>query len=244
MANEPYLNKALTTIEEVKKIGNYNGDIVLLVGDDLKDKVNYSNIIIKHFPTIDKSETLNKLNNKNISDGREFFKTFQYHKTYCFHKYFKSWDKCLFLDAGMKIIKPIKKIINLDCAGKLLAHSDAYPNYQWKLSCQFDKKYFPELYFDLEKQYDLNIDYFQSGIMLYDTNIIEEDTCQTLIDLSNKYYNTRTNEQAIFNLYFNCYKKIWEQIKIKDDETYYYDHNERSSFSWRDYIILKNKLTK
>jgi hypothetical protein len=245
LTNEPYLNRAHQTIQELRTNGKYQGKIVVIIGDDLKDRVDYDdeNVIIKYFPTIDKKESLKKLSNYRISDGREFTKTFQWQKTYCFHEYFKNWKKCCFIDAGMRIIKPVEKILDLECSGKLLAHSDAYPTYERTLSGQFESSYFSELFDELKNNYDLEIDYFQSTIMLYDTEIIEKDTFKILIDLSNKYYNTKTNEQAIFNLYFTCYKKVWEQLKIKDEETYYYDFFERNSQTYDNYIMLKYPKT-
>jgi hypothetical protein len=245
LSNEPYLDRAHQTIQELRENGKYDGEIVVIIGDDLKDRIDYDDdkVIIKYFPTIDRTASLEKIANSRISDGREFAKIFQWQKTYCFHEYFKNWNKCCFIDAGMRIIKPVDKIINLNCENKLLAHSDSYPTYERILSCQFDSLYFSELFDELKANYDLDIDYFQSTIMLYDTNIIKDNTFNTLIELSNKYYNTKTNEQAIFNLYFTCYKKVWEQLKIKDEETYYYDFFERDSQTYKNYIMLKYPKT-
>ena len=126
----------------------------------------------------------------------------------------------------------------------MLAHSDAYPTYEWMLKNQFDFNQFPELYKELNQNFNLQVNYFQSTILLYDTSIIEDNTKDILIELSNKYINSKTNEQGIMNLYFNCLKNIWEQIKIKDEETFYYDFFERNNFKWSDYIMLKYPKTR
>jgi hypothetical protein len=249
MTNKPYLEKALDTINQIRKIGLYEKDVVLLIGDDLKDDNNIKNVenyntIIKYFPEFDRSDIIKELRYKPISlDGREVNKIFQWHKIHCFDVYFKQWKKCLYVDSGMKIFKPIDKIISLDCTNVLLAHSDAYPMYDWKLNVQFDYFYFKDLYNELNEEYDLNIDYFQSGILLYDTNIITDNTKTDLIELSYKYINSKTNEQGVLNIYFNCIKKIWKQIKIKDDETHYYDYWERYNLKCSDYIMLKYPKT-
>jgi hypothetical protein len=143
----------------------------------------------------------------------------------------------------MKIFKPIDKIVSLNCTDKILAHSDAYPFYEWKLNIQFDSIYFPELFNELNEKYDLNRDYFQSGILLYDTKIITDNTKSDLIELSYKYINSKTNEQGILNIYFNCIKNIWKQVQIKDDETYYYDYWERDNLKYNNYIMLKYPRT-
>jgi hypothetical protein len=109
----------------------------------------------------------------------------------------------------------------------LLAHSDAYPTYQWKLSCQFLE----------DTHFHLDIDYFQSTIMLFDTSIIEDDTFQQLYELTEKYPISTTNDQGILNLYFNCIKKKWKQIVLQDETTYYYDFCVRNSD--KPYIMTK-----
>ena len=50
---------------------------------------------------------------------------------------------------------------------------------------------------------------------------------------------SKTNEQGIMNLYFNCTLKIWKQIQTKDNETRYYDMWERVSTTKKDFIMLK-----
>jgi hypothetical protein len=78
---------------------------------------------------------------------------------------------------------------------------------------------------------------------MFDTKIINDDTYDTLVELSNKYPNSKTNDQGIMNLYFLCIRNIWEQIMIKDDETFYYDFSERNGLNKNNYIILKYPQT-
>lgn len=244
MCNKPYLEKAKNTIKQLRDVGKYQDDIVLLIGNDLKDEnILIDNVIIKYFPDIDRSAIVEILKKKPIFDGREVNKIFQWHKIHIFDTYFKRWKKCLYIDSGMHIFNPIHKIMDLDCKDKLVAHSDSYPTFEWKLKIQFDSIQFPELYKELCSIYNLEIDYFQSGILLYDTNIIDENTKKDLLDLSNKFINSKTNEQGIMNIYFNCIKKIWEPVKIKDDETYYYDYWERNNLRYSNYIMLKYPKT-
>jgi len=246
MTNKGYLEKAKITINQIRKVGNYKDDVVLLIGDDLKnEKIDIENVIVKYFPNFDRSNIIEFLKKKPLDgDGREITKVFQWHKIHCFDVYFKQWKKCFYIDVGMQIYKSIDKILNLDCDDKLLAHSDSYPMYEWKLKNQFDNKQFPDLYNELYNNYNLEIDYFQSTILLYDTNIIEENTKNNLIELSNKYINSKTNEQGIMNIYFNCIIKIWESIKLKDNNTYYYDFMERENLKWYNYIMLKYPRTR
>lgn len=242
--DRPYLNKAQETISKVRTVGGYTGDVVVMVGDDLKDlKSSDPKIIIKYFPTIDRTQALKRLNGISTSDGREFYKPFQWHKVYGFHPYFKQWKRCWIIDAGMHIFKPLNKILDLPWEGKLLAHSDAYPTYERKLFDCFDRDRFPDLYEELASKYDMNVDYFQCTTLLYDTALIDDTIVPRLIDFSQKYVNTRSNEQPFVNLIFTCEKKAWQQLKVGDDETFYYDFFERGNHKHSDYIMLKYPKT-
>lgn len=248
VTNKAYIKKAKVTLNRIRKVGNYKGDVVFLIGNDLKDEIKTHNIekkntFVKYFPDIDRGGIVEELKKKPTGDGREINKIFQWHKLHCFDIYFKKWKKCFYIDVGMYIFKSIDKILNLDCENKLIAHSDAYPTYERKLKSQFDSKQFPDLYKELYDKYDLESDYFQSGIMLYDTKLIVEQTKNNLLELSNKYINSITNEQGILNIYFNCIKKVWEPIVIKDEQTHYYDYWERFNLKWNNYIMLKYPRT-
>lgn len=97
-----------------------------------------------------------------------------------------------------------------------------------------------EIYFFQISQIKLNIDFFQSGILLFDTNIIKHNTFVELVKLSEEYFISKTNEQGIMNLYFNSKLKIWKQIQVKDDTTFFYDMWERPKYKKHDYIMLKS----
>lgn len=242
---DSYKNHTIRTIKELRIIGEYKGDIILMYDEEYSDEFKYKliefNVILKFFPKIDRTKFLDMFREKPFigGDKREITKTFQYHKFYLFDKFFKKWKKIFYIDAGMHIFKPIQRMLELDCSNKLLAHSDAYPYYNSKLDCQFEKEAYPQVYEELKKEFNLNIDFFQSGILLFDSNIIQENTFDELIKLSEKYFISKTNEQGIMNLLFNCKLKIWKQIQIKDNETFYYDMWERPKYKKNNYIMLK-----
>lgn len=250
MFNKKYLNKSYGTINQIRNAGEYKGDIVCIISDDLKgnsDLYKDDNIIIKEFKEIDINRIADDPKKRSILYKGLFpmwQKMIHYHKLYCFHPWFKeNYKKCFYIDTGTHIFKSLSKIINLDCTDKFLAHSDAYPLYNTRLSCQFDKILYPELYKVLENTFDLNADHFQATVFMYDTNIITDNSFNEIIDLAYTYVNSRTNDQAILNLYFNCILKKWEQIKIKDDKIYYYDFWERGNLTRNDYIMLKYPRT-
>jgi hypothetical protein len=239
MCDSLFLVKAIKTIKQIRTIGKYSGDIVLMIGDDLRDRniAIDSNTIIKYFPTIDRSIFVEKFKIRPITDnGVEIQKVFQWHKLHCFDTYFKQWNKCFYIDAGMNIYKDINPFFNLDCTNSFVAHSDAFPAFVWKLHGQFDRVQFPDIFFKLEQTYNMNVDYFQTTFMLYDSRIIKEESKNKMLYLSETYFNSLTNDQGIINLYIICERNIWKPL---DPSLLYYDFHVRTGKSQSQYIMLK-----
>lgn len=247
VANEAYLDKFIETCRQLIEYGRYRGAICLIVGDDLKDKAQMHPFIIRHcvyvkyFPDIVFPSSFYKVQNElQSTDGRNLMKKFQWHKLHLFNSFFKNWDYVFYMDCGMNIYRPIQPMIDVRKKGALLAHSDAYPTYEWKLGGQYEKTH--PLYQELCKKYDLDIDYFQTGIMLYDTKIIRDDTFQELYNLAVQYPISRTNEQAIMALYFTTIYKVWEQIPLRSatENVLFYDYWARN-MNETNYTITKVK---
>lgn len=243
MCDKLYFKRFIYTCNQLVKNGKYNGTICLVIGDDLLndkmldcDIIKNNNIIIKHFPNIQFPKEFLEINNNIISDGRNLTKTFQWHKLNFFNTYFKQWKYVFYLDCGMTIFSDISPILNQITEHKIVAHSDAYPTYDWRLHDQFCKKN-TEYFTKLNNTYNLNIDYFQTGIMLYDTEIITENTYTDLLNLALEYPISITNEQGIIALYFTNVRPLFKQIKTRDETTYYYDALSRNPNN--KYIMLK-----
>jgi hypothetical protein len=243
VCNKPYFTKFINTCNQLIIKGKYTGSICLVIGDDLCNYnlanfpfIKNNNIIVKHFPDIKFPDQFEKINNKVNTDGRNLTKKFQWHKMHLFNTYFKQWDYIFYLDCGMNIFSDITPILNECKENTLLAHSDAYPTYEWKLRDQFCKNN-QLCYTKLSNTYNLNIDYFQSTIMLYDTKIIEDNTFIDLINLAIQYPISKTNEQGIMALYFTNIKPLFKQIKIHNEYTHFYDFLSRNKNN--KYIMLK-----
>jgi hypothetical protein len=244
LTNYSYFDKMIYTLNNILK-HNYKGDICIVIGDDLLNtsKLNDTpllkapNIQIKHFSDIKFSEkfllNFNNLNRNNI--WKE--KIFQYHKFYIFDTFFKQWDYIFYIDSGINIFSSLQPILDSAKPNKFLAHSDAYPDYQWKLETQFAAE--NNIFDKLKQKYNLNIDYPQTTIMLYNTSIIDENTVNDLISLAEEFSISKTNDQGIIALYFTCIKKNWEQIQLGDEKTWYYDYLLRPEKSNKKHIMLK-----
>lgn len=243
LCNKGYFNNFIYTCNQLITNGKYTGNICLVVGDDLNndelldcDIIKNNNIIIKHFPNIQFSNSFIDMQ-KNMNRPPHWFqKQFQYHKLHLFNTFFKQWDYIFYLDCGITIFSELSPIINEITENTLLAHSDAYPTYGWKLHDQFDKTT-TDCFAELNNKYNLNSDYFQTTMMLYDTKIIKSDTYDNLLNLLLKYPISITNDQGIIALYFTHLHPLFKQIKTHNEDTYFYDYLSRN----RDnkYIMLK-----
>ena len=244
VCNNNFIYKFIDSYNQLINNGKYKGDVCLIIGNDLNNSPIINEIkaktpiIIKYFPDIVFSDYFYEINGniEGSNDKRHLTKRFQWHKLYVFDNYFKNWEFILYMDTGMYIYNDISHIIAEKEENKIIAHSDAYPSYVWKLKGQFDLKN-EEIFKDLDNSFNLNIDYFQTGMMLFDTKIIEEDTFQNLISLANKYPISKTNEQGIISLYFIEIKKLWKALRINNDKFHLYDYDKRNKNV--DYIMTK-----
>ena len=242
VCNKAYFNKFTYTCTQLLTNGKYTGDICLVIGDDLRNDalldcnlIKNNNITIQYFPDIQFSQQWLESNNQINTDGRNISKRFQWHKLHLFNTVFKKWRYMFYIDCGMSIYSDVTPMLQECTENTLLAHSDAYPTYEWKLHTQFDTT--KEQFAELNSKYNLNIDYFQTGIMLYDTNIIEDTTFAELLALACEYPISKTNEQGITALYFTNSKPYFKQIRTNNEYTYFYDSMRRRGC--HNYIMVK-----
>lgn len=251
VTDRAFKDKFEKTVDMLKKTGKWTGDILLIHSPDMDDTMinDYKKRrIITHnhcCSLIDTSNIVAQRKKYGVvspdppNNQRIYKKLFQYHKIYIFSTFLKQWDRVLYIDSGMKIFGDINRIFKIDPKDKLLAHSDAYPTYEWKLNWQFDEKANPDQAKKLRDKIDLTVDYFQTTILYFNTAIITDNMVSDLIELSKEYYISKTNEQGVMNIYFNGLNKIWEQIPTKDDKGYLYDYLARGNIHKSKYLMLK-----
>lgn len=246
VTNKKYLEKFYATCNQLRTVGNYKGDVCLIIGDDLNNDefknnefITENKVIVKHYPdTHFTPEFLEKQKNLN-RQSFWFDKLFQYHKLYLFTDYFKKWDYIFYMDCGITILNDITPMMEVrEGKNKLLAHSDSYPKYDNNLDYQFDT--FMEEFQNLREKYCLNVDYPQTTIMLFDTNLIEDNMRDKLLDLTYEYPISLTNDQGIIALYFTCINSAYKQIPLKNENTYFYDYFLRDY--GQPYIMVKDTV--
>jgi lipopolysaccharide biosynthesis glycosyltransferase len=146
----------------------------------------------------------------------------------------------------MHIYNNIDRLLNINPMDKLMAHSNCYPSHYgiWKLSHEFQLETDLEIVNHLKNVCNLDLDdHFQSGVLLFNSSIIENDTFNNLYELINVYAPLiKYNDQTIFNLYFISIKNIWKPLPIRDSYGLLYDYWERGC-NYNEYIMLKEPLT-
>ncbi len=245
VVDRAYYSKFVDTCTQLVTAGEYTGDICLVIGDDLNNEefrnsafIQQHNIIVKHFPNLRFSE---EFLDKQLLLNRPYKwvkKLFQYHKLHIFNTFFKKWDYLFYLDCGITIYADISPMLDLAESNTMLAHADNYPKYNQALWCQFDRNM--EEYTKLSEIYNLDVNYPQTTIMLFDTSLIEEDTFDNMWNLTMEYPISVTNDQGIIALYYTCVKKAYRPIPLGDEHICFYDYFRREPD--QPYIMIKDSV--
>lgn len=249
VANFRYLYKNFPRIyNELRTQGNYEHEIIVVTTyfapTILIKYLNKSNNVkVLRFKKIKfDTSTNNSFMNLKTEENRHINKNFQWHKLYLFHQKLKKWPYIFYMDINMTIHHDVNKLLGILPNNNLLARADGYPNYDWKLESQFDSLH-PK-FKSLSTEFDLEItDYFQTGVMYYDTNIINKNTLSEIMDLIKKYPLSITNEQGILNIYFIFNKKKYQQLTefVEDKISYFYWKLPNKKVIITKALTLKNK---
>ena len=218
VANFKYLYKHFPRIyQQLRTKGNYSGEIVVITNmicpsifiKFLRRKNNVT--ILRFRKIIFNKEAEEALSSLSAVPNRHLTKNFQWQKLYLFHNKIKKWKYIFYMDINMNIHHDINPILSIKPNKKLFARADGFPDYKWKLKTQFDKNH--SKYNDLYKKYNLEItNYFQTGVIFFDTSIVKNNTLSEIKLLVQKFPISITNEQGILNLYFIFEKNQYEQL--------------------------------
>jgi hypothetical protein len=125
LCDEPYLHKAIRTIKDIRGVGQWTGDLVLItVGFTLDEEIKrkYS-IKTVSFPRIDTDSLLSYFRANPFTvptcDGREFKKCTQWEKLHVFDTFFCQWERIVFVDAGLRLLDGVDNFLCLEWRGHL-----------------------------------------------------------------------------------------------------------------------------
>jgi len=255
VTDQTYCNKAIVTINDLRTVGNWDGDIVVITIDfDLEESYkSHLKLIEKKFPSIDKTHLLKEIGPDGFSnsDKREVNKLNQWEKLHVFDDYFLQWERVVFLDSGLRVLDDVKYVLELAYHDSILAPNDASPNFRSNQIFKYQLSYDNEEKIELIKK-DFGNEIFDSYHMLncmwvYDTSILKICNKEELINAMNKYTVCKTNEMGIMNLLFHFKYKLWKEFPSKSSNGKYLfewcELNHNFYTTWRDYCFIKYSVT-
>lgn len=191
------------------------------------------------FPEIDfPPHVMNVIKSLRTGDDRHLTKLFQWHKLNLFRPFFKQWDYVFYLDSNLHVTGDVNPILDQREKYKIVAQDDDFPRFKVLLQEQFDQ--YSKHFGLLSQKYDMTCRYFQTTILLFDTDLITESTFLELENLVLRYPCCGNNDQGFIALYFAAIKKVWkvlQNINPNDEKIVYYDIFRRNKE--KNYIIYK-----
>jgi hypothetical protein len=250
VANEPYVGRAFQSISSARTIGEWRDDIILMGPESLLQLLPFQQSLTQYevqfvaIPFCPVNSVQPFWDQHKTHENYDYIKThpYIYQKFFAFHTMFKAWDVVFYMDSGCVIQGPLERMKTM-CTPRnfLYAHSDSYPFYTYRsLDCQFRFELADaSIKQELESRHNLDIDYFQSTLMIYNTKILEDSTIKRLFELAEKYPMSVRMDQGILNLYWTCERKLWRQMPLQDEVGFLYNFLELKGCKTKDYLILK-----
>lgn len=254
-SNPYYYNRAKQTIREVRNVGKWSGDIVLVAVDFEPETI--PGVEIHRVPHIDldalrQSHATNPL--YHAYDDRWFTKLFQWDKLQVFTDFFRRWDRVVFLDAGMRVTGPVQPLLDLEWRGLILGPNDGDHNDAGTKTfrCQLDTVSNPDAFQSLLKEFPETIldesNYILNCMFLYDTALLDQISYSELVDTMLKYPIASSNEMTIMNLVFHFRHNVWKPLPVyANSGRYLFGWNETNykdkKVQWNDFHFIKYSFT-
>ena len=126
-------------------------------------------------------------------------------KFYLFAPEFKKWNNILFLEGDIIVKASLDRLTKLN----RFYGTDVFDRPKLRNQLAVNNK---ELYNQIKNRYNLNCRTFNSGVMIFNSDIIKEDSFDKLKSLFNEYKElSNFGEEGIINLFL--YKK-WKKLPI------------------------------
>ena len=254
LCDEPYLHKAIRTIKDIRRVGQWTGDLVLItvgftIDEEIKKKYSITTV---SFPGIDTDSLLSHFRANPFTvptcDGREFKKCTQWEKLHVFDSFFCKWERIVFVDAGLRLLDGVDNFLCLEWRGRFLAPDDTWNDYSKRFRCQLELPKNEEHLRVLENKYGNILDekYFLNCIFIFDTSLLSVESKEEMVMIMNMFPIWRTNEMGVMNIFFTFYLKVWSPFPTKArNGKFLFDWCEynRPSTRWFDYCALKYPAT-
>ena len=119
-------------------------------------------------------------------------------KFYLFREYFKQWERVVFLDSDILVrssIEDFKKIKGFASVGL-----NIHKNYLGEF-IQYSKQHIRKIK-KMKKNFNLDKEVFNTGVMVFSTDIIKKNTFNDLLKLFMEYKDITQGDDPIINLFF------------------------------------------
>jgi len=254
LCDEPYLHKAIQTIKDIRGVGQWTGDLVLItVGFTLPEDIRkmFSITTTSFLPINTDSLLAHFRANPFIEptcDGREFKKCTQWEKLHVFDSYFCQWERILFVDAGLRLLDGVDNFLSLEWRGRFLAQDDTWNNSSKTFRCQLEIPKNEEYLQVLDSNYGNILDqkYFLNCMFIFDTSLLTNTSKEEMVMIMNTFPIWRTNEMGVMNIFFTFYLKVWTPFPTRAKNGKYLfewcEYN-RPSTRWYEYCALKYPVT-
>jgi hypothetical protein len=248
LCDEPYFHKAMQTIKDIRGVGEWTGDLVLItVGFSIPEEAKKFSVIPVSFPGIPTESLLAHFRANPFSvptcDGREFKKCTQWEKLHVFDSFFCKWERVVFMDAGLRLLDGVGNFLSLEWRGKFLAPDDTWNDPSKTFRCQIEMSKNEKYIEDLSSKYDfLDQKYFLNCIFIFDTSLLTNTSKEEMIVIMNTFPIWRTNEMGVMNIFFTFHLKVWTPFPtFAKNGKYLFDWCEynRPNTSWYEYCALK-----
>jgi hypothetical protein len=227
LCDEPYFRKAHQSIKDIRTRGLWTGDLVLITVDFTPppDFLETYAVTTVQFPRIDLTAYLDKIRSRPFSaptdDRRELTKTTQWEKLHAFNPYFDSWNRVVWIDAGMRVLQPVTELLNVPWEGSFTA-----PHEWYAFEKAIETKNWPTELCEAQGKYciDTNDAFFINCVWIYDTrlNIHTSDFLDCLA-----YPIWRHNEMGAMNAVLHFQRKVWQRLPE-------FAHSGKTLYAWSD----------
>ena len=200
VANKRYLNPAKSLFFGAYNTGQWEEDMAFVPFTDVTDEeatwFETRGISVQRFDAPTDTSQLTEA------------QAAQFHKLNLFRTNFKKWKRVVYLDCDILLLRNMQSLAALETSGKLMVDGEDWPT---GLASQFSPTQAPALFEELEKEVvDISVPNFNTSSMIFDTELITDDTYASLVKLLHKYQPILKNgDQPVINLHF--YDR-WKQL--------------------------------
>lgn len=253
VCDKKYLPKAKRTIEDLRSVGAWRGDLILItvgfiLNKNYRDFYNIINYPVKHINTNYLLACYNSCPLKPTNDNRTFDKLGQWDKLHVFDDTFRRWDRVVYLDSGLRVLDNVNDLLQIECTAFMAPEDTGFEYEPKQFKYQLDLTANKDVTEKLWSQFSiviLNAKYFINCMWMYNTEILNVITKQILIDCMNDFPISMTNEMAIMNLIIHFKFRLWKATPKLLNAKYLFDWSElnHNNKSWRDFYMLKYPVT-